>query len=210
MPLVWLLAVTFTAGWQKMFDPDPRIGFQAQRLVQQRRVAEATQRIATLPAGDPAIATATKQLKAATGLQSNATFDLIVTGVFLAFAAALVGVTACEWIRLLRGTRPPTLTETEPVWLPESALRGARSSAAWGAAAIAVGLLREWSGEAAVDRAREMAATCACAPAMLSGGAARTVWIDVPEVRDDVERRLRQGAYVSAAEQRFDGVQRCC
>ena len=210
VPLMWLLAVTFTAGWQKMFDPDPRIGFQAQRLVQQRRIAEATQRIATLPAGDPAIATATKQLKAATGLQFNATFDLLVTGVFLTFAAALVGVTASEWIRLLRGTRPPTLTETEPVWLPESAVRNSRSSAAWGAAAIAVGLLREWSGESAVDRAHDLASTCACAPAMPAGLGARTVWIDVPEVRDDVERRLRQEAYVSAAEQRFDGVQRCC
>ena len=26
-PLVWLVAVTFTASWHKMFDPNPRIGF---------------------------------------------------------------------------------------------------------------------------------------------------------------------------------------
>jgi carbon starvation protein len=29
VPLTWLVAVTFTASWQKMFDPNPRIGFLA-------------------------------------------------------------------------------------------------------------------------------------------------------------------------------------
>jgi len=30
IPLVWLVSVTFTASWQKIFDPNPRIGFLAQ------------------------------------------------------------------------------------------------------------------------------------------------------------------------------------
>src|ERR1700731_3983255 len=29
LPLTWLVAVTFTASWQKMFNPNPRIGFLA-------------------------------------------------------------------------------------------------------------------------------------------------------------------------------------
>jgi carbon starvation protein len=29
IPLAWLVAVTFTASWYKMFDPNPRIGFLA-------------------------------------------------------------------------------------------------------------------------------------------------------------------------------------
>ena len=29
VPLAWLVAVTFTASWQKMFDSNPRIGFLA-------------------------------------------------------------------------------------------------------------------------------------------------------------------------------------
>jgi carbon starvation protein len=29
VPLTWLVAVTFTASWQKMFNPNPRIGFLA-------------------------------------------------------------------------------------------------------------------------------------------------------------------------------------
>src|SRR5436309_7063682 len=36
-PLAWLVTVTFTASWHKMFDPDPRIGF----LAQARQVAAA-------------------------------------------------------------------------------------------------------------------------------------------------------------------------
>src|ERR1700739_2816391 len=30
LPLTWLVAVTFSASWQKIFDPNPRIGFLAQ------------------------------------------------------------------------------------------------------------------------------------------------------------------------------------
>ena len=31
IPLAWVVAITFTAGWQKIFSDDPRVGFFAQR-----------------------------------------------------------------------------------------------------------------------------------------------------------------------------------
>src|SRR5262245_1023203 len=37
VPLAWLVLVTFTASWHKIFDPDPRIGF----LAQARQIAAA-------------------------------------------------------------------------------------------------------------------------------------------------------------------------
>src|SRR6266404_3503920 len=40
-PLIWLLAVTMTAGGQKIFHPDPRIGFLALAKVYSEKIAEA-------------------------------------------------------------------------------------------------------------------------------------------------------------------------
>ena len=41
VPLVWLLAVTFTAGVEKIFHPDPRVGFLAQAQVQAKNIEAA-------------------------------------------------------------------------------------------------------------------------------------------------------------------------
>src|SRR5215471_5037662 len=46
VPLVWLVAVTFTASWHKIFDPNPRVGFLAQaRLLAAGPATTATSRL---------------------------------------------------------------------------------------------------------------------------------------------------------------------
>ena len=47
LPLVWLVAVTFTAAWHKIFNPNPRIGFlaHAQQLANAAVQAPGTSRL---------------------------------------------------------------------------------------------------------------------------------------------------------------------
>ena len=65
VPLVWLVSVTFTAAWQKIFSPLPAIGF----------LAQADQLEAALQAGHAAGAAATQTLI------FNARLDACVCGV---------------------------------------------------------------------------------------------------------------------------------
>ena len=207
IPLLWLLTVTFTAGWQKMFHESPRIGFRAGlKAAEDKRPALETALAEAQTKGDPAVLKkAQTALKANELARFNNRFDFAITGLFLAFASAMVAVSVWEWLRLLLGTKLSALRESETVWLPEQVLREGRSGAALGVVAIAFALLKEWSGESAVDRAQAAAAACACVTP-----AAPRLLIDVPEVRTAVERAERQQAYVTAAEQRFEGVSRCC
>ncbi|HTH48281.1 MAG TPA: carbon starvation CstA family protein [Candidatus Limnocylindria bacterium] len=207
IPLLWLLTVTFTAGWQKMFHESPRIGFRAGlKAAEDKRPAVEAAFAAAQSQGDPLVLKkAQTALKANELARFNTSFDFAITGLFLAFAAAMVAVSVWEWLRLLLGSKLSELCESEPVWLPDHALKEGRAGAALGVTAIAFALLKEWSGESAVDRAQAAAAACACvAPAT------PRMLIDVPEVRTAVEHTERQQAYVAAAEQRFEGINRCC
>ena len=97
-PAVWLVAVTMTASYQKVFSPEPRIGFlaHARELAQQmaagaippERIAE-TQRLLW-----------NNQLNAA------------VTGLLAALVLVVVLSAAWEWYRLLSGQREPDLRES--------------------------------------------------------------------------------------------------
>ena len=206
VPLVWLLTVTFAAGTQKMFHPSPRIGFLAAlRAAEGKRPALETAVVEARTAGNSAA-----ESKAIAALATNALQRGTTSSIFsspecsLVLAAAIVAVSVREWWRLLRGTRSPDLSETEPVWLPAHAIRERGSGVALGAAALTVSLLREWSGESAVDRVR--ARTCECPRA----DAGPAVLVDVPAVRASVDADQRSRAYLTAASERFEGVTRCC
>ena len=191
IPLIWLVAVTFTAGVEKIFHHDPRIGFleQAQTLAGKTPDLQKALDSANATGDVTAIDAAQKALHANRTSQFNNLLDAAVAGIFLALIAAIVCMSLREWFLLLSRRKPAVLHETEPVWLPDYAVveGGRRFSGAAGAAALALALAKEWSGESHLERAQQQAqAVCQCHAASA------------------------QQVYVEATEQRFNGVRRCC
>jgi len=119
LPLVWLLSVTVTAGFQKVSSPEPRIGFLAQARLLATQQSALHHAVATAQqSGDvAALSIAQKNLAANRSLYFNNVLDAVVAGLFLALVAIIVLLSVREWLRLLAGRRPSTLSETSPVWL---------------------------------------------------------------------------------------------
>jgi len=113
-----------------------------------------------------------------------------VTAAFLLLVAIIVLLSIGEWLALLRGSKPPKTSETEPVWLPADPTGHGNPAAALGAAALALSLLKELSGQADVDRAQVRAELCDCTTARTPRG--------------------RQHVFLTAQEDRFRGIRRCC
>ena len=90
VPLVWLVIVCFTAGWQKIFDASPDLGF----LAQANKLAHGPQTAAT-----PA-------------LIFNNHLDAAVTAIFLVLVAVILVDSLRVWIGILSGSKASTTTET--------------------------------------------------------------------------------------------------
>ena len=96
-PLAWLVLVTFSAAWQKIFSPLPRIGF----------LAQAAQIEQALVSGS---------LSGAAAAQSrtmifNARLDAVVCGVFMLLVAIVLVDSLRLWYGILRGTEPARMRE---------------------------------------------------------------------------------------------------
>ena len=167
VPLVWLVAVTFTAGVEKIFHPDPRIGFlaQAQMLADKTPALQKALDDANAVGDATAIDAAQKALHANPTLRFNNLLDAAVAGIFLALVTAIVLLSLREWFLLLSRRKPAVLHETEPVWLPDYAVveGGRKFSGVAGTAALALALAKELSGESHLERAHQQAqAVCKC------------------------------------------------
>jgi carbon starvation protein len=88
LPLAWLLSVTMTAGWQKIWHPQPRIGF----------LAQAQDLAAKLAAG----AIPPEKVAETQVVIWNARLDAAVTGLFMVLVAVVVLDAARVWWQTLR------------------------------------------------------------------------------------------------------------
>ena len=93
-PLTWLLAVTFSASWHKVFDPNPRIGFLAHAS-------------ALASGAVPAKATEISRLV------FNDRLDAVVTAMLVVLVALILAESAMEWWRVLSG-RKHAITHESP------------------------------------------------------------------------------------------------
>ena len=98
VPLAFMCAVTFSAGYLKIFSGDPRLGFlsgaqslvlQAEGIVDPTKVAELTRQINVWR------------------------FDAVVAGLFLLLVFLIVLGSAIQWWQLVRGAKPVVLRESE-------------------------------------------------------------------------------------------------
>jgi len=96
VPLAWLLAVTMTAGWMKIFSHDPRLGFLQMAMDLKAKLA----------AGGPAAQLAVWQQQL-----TNNYINAAVTGVFMVLVLLVVSVCVREWWLLLSRRREPVLRE---------------------------------------------------------------------------------------------------
>ncbi len=90
VPLGWLVSVTFTASYHKIFDPNPRIGF----LVHARQLA------------------AGAASSANSKLIFNDWLDAVVTGVLIGMVSLILLESAFEWIRIVTGRKTAEVKET--------------------------------------------------------------------------------------------------
>lgn len=90
IPLSWLVAVTFTASWHKILDPNPRVGFLAQ-----------AQALAAAPA-----------TSATSRLIFNNRLDAAVTAVLILMVTLVLVESLRQWYGILRGTGEARVMES--------------------------------------------------------------------------------------------------
>jgi carbon starvation protein len=203
VPLVWLLAVTVTAGVQKIWNADSRIGFlaQAQVLYGKMPALERALAAAKTASDATAIEQAEKAIQTNGVLRFNNLLDAAVAGGFLLLVTAIVLLSVREWVLLLSRRKPAVLRETEPVWLPDYAVAEFRPFRLAGVATVAFALAKELSGEAEMDRARQVATLCACEHGKTGC---------LAEKDASHARQANVRLYVEVAEKRFKGIKQCC
>ncbi len=197
LPLAWLVAVTMTAGVEKIFHPAPGIGFlaRARQLDEQLPKLAGAMDSARLAGDSAALATAQTAVKANRREHFNQFVDASAAGIFLVLVALILVLSVREWILLLARRRRADLHESEPVWLPDYALAEGRPLNFVSLIALGLGLAKELSGEAHQERAQQATVVCDH---------------NSPRLEAADAKALREEAYLQVTEKKFHGINRCC
>ena len=99
LPLTWLAIVTLTAGWQKIFSPDVKLGFLAHARIVAEKVAGGG-----LPPGARTAADAARMM-------FNDRLDAVVAGFFMVSVVVIIADSAREWSAVLGGRKACVSTE---------------------------------------------------------------------------------------------------
>ena len=89
LPLVWLNAATLTAGWQKVFSPDPKLGFLAHAQTLANSVDPNARRMIF-----------------------NDRLDAAIALFFMAVVLVVLLASIREWVLVASRRKAPALTET--------------------------------------------------------------------------------------------------
>jgi len=100
-PMAWLVTVTMTASYQKIFHADPRIGFLAQARVLGEQIARG--------------AVPPDRIAQTERLIFNNQLDAAVTALFVVLILFLIAEALYEWYGILSGRKTATLQETPHV-----------------------------------------------------------------------------------------------
>jgi carbon starvation protein len=109
-PLIWLGIVTMTAGYQKIFSPDPKLGFLARANLYKETLAAGN-----VPAGIPNAEVAQRFI-------FNDMVDAAVAGFFMVSVIIIIVASAREWYRVVSGRIPAVSTEVP--FEPRTAVAG--------------------------------------------------------------------------------------
>ncbi|HYC51675.1 MAG TPA: carbon starvation CstA family protein, partial [Gemmatimonadaceae bacterium] len=99
VPLIWLVAVTMTAGYQKIFSPDPKLGFMSHAESLGNALAANS-----LPASIASVDVARR-------LMFNDYMNTAVAGFFMISVVVILVESIREWLAVISGRKPAVSSE---------------------------------------------------------------------------------------------------
>jgi carbon starvation protein len=98
LPLAWLVVVTLTAGWMKIFSPDPKLGFLAHAETLLETINSGVR------PGGPSVADAQRMM-------FNDRLDAAVAGFFMICVVVILIESIREWARIISGRKAAVSSE---------------------------------------------------------------------------------------------------